>query len=137
MTNLGQWKILLPKWLIVAVSSKYIIVSLLLVTLLLVGGITLISRPPKSDPALDAFAKCLSEKQFTMYGAYWCPHCQAQKKLFGDSFQYVPNVECTQQTALCLEKKIEGYPTWIAADGTRFSGQLTLEKISEITQCKL
>lgn len=72
-----------------------------------------------------------------MYGAYWCPHCQAQKKLFGDSFQYVPYVECTQQTDLCLEKKIEGYPTWIASDSARFPGQLTLEKISEITQCAL
>jgi thiol-disulfide isomerase/thioredoxin len=123
--------------LIAAVNSKLIIVSLSLVTLLLVGGIALASRPSKSNPALDTFAKCLSEKKFTMYGAYWCPHCQAQKKLFGDSFQYVPNVECTQQVDLCLEKKIEGYPTWIASDGARFSGQLTLEKISEITQCQL
>ena len=118
-------------------NSKFIIIALSLVTLLLVTGIFLVSKPPKVNPALDAFAKCLSEKKFTMYGAYWCPHCQAQKKLFGDSFQYVPNVECTQQIDLCLEKKIEGYPTWIASDGARFSGQLSLEKISEITQCSL
>ena len=95
------------------------------------------SRPSKSNPALDSFTKCLAEKKLIMYGAYWCPHCQAQKKLFGNSVQYLPYVECTQQTELCLEKKIEGYPTWIDASGNRFSGEQSLQKLSEITQCKL
>ena len=40
-----------------------------------------------------------------MYGAYWCPHCQAQKKVFGESFQYVPYVECTQQNRAVSRKK--------------------------------
>lgn len=86
---------------------------------------------------MDSFVKCLAEKKLVMYGAYWCPHCQAQKKLFGDSVQYLSYVECTQETALCLEKKIEGYPTWIDALGNRFSGEQSLQKLSEITQCKL
>jgi glutaredoxin len=114
-----------------------IIISVSLVTLLLVAGILILSKPEATDPKMDAFAQCLGKSGLTMYGAYWCPHCQAQKKLFGSSFRYVSSVECTQQTALCLEKKIEGYPTWIASDGTRFSGQLSLEKLSEISQCKL
>ena len=42
----------------------------------------------------DAFAHCLREKQLTMYGAYWCPHCAEQKELFGGSFSQVPYVEC-------------------------------------------
>lgn len=118
-------------------NNKIIILSSLVVTLLLIGGIFFLSKPEKIDPKIDAFAQCVGQTGLTMYGAYWCPHCQAQKKLFGPSFKYVKYVECTQQTALCLEKKIEGYPTWIASDGARFSGQLTLEKISEITQCRL
>lgn len=128
---------MLAKWLIAAVNNKIIIVSLLLVTLLMVGGVILLGKGSKPNPQLDLFAKCLTEKKLVMYGAYWCPHCQAQKKLFGDSVQYLSYVECTQQTALCLEKKIEGYPTWIASDGARFSGEQSLQKLAEITQCKL
>ena len=118
-------------------NNKFIIVSLSLVTLLLVGGVALIARQPKSNPAMDSFVKCLAEKKLVMYGAYWCPHCINQKKLFGESVQYLSYVECTQQTKLCLEQKIEGYPTWIDASGNRFSGEQSLQKLSEITQCKL
>ena len=118
-------------------SNKVIIVSLSLVALLLITGIFLISKQPRANPAMDSFTKCLTEKKLVMYGAYWCPHCQSQKKLFGDSVQYLPYVECTQQTALCLEKKIEGYPTWIDASGNRYSGEQSLQKLSEITQCQL
>ena len=42
----------------------------------------------------DAFAQCLAQKQVTMYGAYWCPHCENQKKLFGSAWEYVPYEEC-------------------------------------------
>lgn len=118
-------------------NNKLIVISSLLVVVLLVAGIFLLSKPQKTDPKLDTFAQCIASTKLTMYGAYWCSHCQAQKKLFGPSFKYIPYVECTQQTALCLEKKIEGYPTWIDAAGNRYDGEQTLEKLSEITQCKL
>src|SRR5215467_2633829 len=48
----------------------------------------------KRTGRLDAFAKCLTAKNAKMYGAYWCPHCQDQKEMFGSSFQYAPYVEC-------------------------------------------
>lgn len=85
---------------------------------------------------LDAFAKCLSQKGVVMYGAYWCPHCQRQKKLFGDSFEYVKYVECTQEVKKCQEKKIEGYPTWIFKNGERIRGEATFAQLAEKTSCK-
>ena len=27
----------------------------------------------------DQFAQCVAAKGFTMYGAYWCPHCKKEK----------------------------------------------------------
>ena len=61
----------------------------------------------------DAFAKCLTDKGWTMYGAVWCPHCQDQKKAFGDSFKYIKYVECPDNIQLCTDKGVNGYPTWI------------------------
>lgn len=91
---------------------------------------------------LDAFATCLKDKGLKFYGAFWCPHCQAQKKLFGSSERLLPYIECStpdaqEQTAVCKEKEIESYPTWEFSDGTRQSGEITLEQLSEKSQCPL
>lgn len=61
----------------------------------------------------DAFAKCLTEKGWAMYGAEWCSHCKSQKEMFGDSFQYIKYVECPDNIQFCLDKGINGYPTWL------------------------
>lgn len=36
-----------------------------------------------------------------MYGSVNCPHCQKQKAMFGDSFQYVTYVECMEEAERC------------------------------------
>ncbi len=89
------------------------------------------------DPAkVDAFAKCLTEKGVVMYGSYRCSHCQRQKKLFGDSFQYVNYVECTKDVKKCQEKKIKAYPTWIFKNGERIKREATFAELVKKTSCK-
>jgi hypothetical protein len=87
--------------------------------------------------ALDAFAQCLADKGWTMYGAYWCPHCQNEKATFGDSFRYVNYVECTKEPGLCTSAGIEGYPTWITKDGRKFAGEQGVKKLAEASGCQL
>lgn len=79
--------------------------------------------PPPEYSALstvtpDTFAQCLTEAGMTFYGAYWCPHCQDQKAMFGESLQYVNYVECdaggeNAQPEACVAAGVEYYPTWI------------------------
>ncbi len=85
----------------------------------------------------DGFAQCLAQKKVTMYGAVWCSHCQNQKKEFGSSFKYVNYVECPENTKLCTEKGIEGFPTWITADGQKLVGEQLLEALASTTGCVL
>jgi thiol-disulfide isomerase/thioredoxin len=90
----------------------------------------------------DSFATCLKEKGATFYGAFWCPHCQDQKKSFGKSAKLLPYVECSTadgngQTQICLDKNITGYPTWEFADGSRLNGEIPLEQLAEKTSCVL
>lgn len=98
------------------------------------------------DTKYDAFAQCLKDKGATFYGAFWCPHCKAQKKMFGSSASLLPYVECSTpdgsaQTKTCIDKKIEGYPTWELADGTRLpvesASGVSLETLSSKTSCPL
>jgi len=114
--------------------NKTIIFGGLVTILVIILGIFFISRPPKSNLKLDSFAKCLADKKLVMYGAYWCPHCQAQKKLLGDS-QFIPYVECTVEIKKCQDAGITGYPTWIDSTGQRYEGEQSLQKLSQITGC--
>jgi hypothetical protein len=90
----------------------------------------------------DAFATCLKDKGVVFYGAFWCPHCKAQKALFGSSEKYLPYVECStpdalKQTQVCIDKKIMGYPTWEFPDGTTIAGEASLQTLSQKTSCLL
>jgi glutaredoxin len=89
----------------------------------------------------DEFAACLKEKGAVLYGTFWCPHCKANKNLFGSSQKLLPYVECSttslQQTQTCKDKKIEGYPTWEFADGSRIIGEASLSILAEKTSCVL
>lgn len=91
---------------------------------------------------LDGFAQCLKDKGAVFYGAFWCPHCQNTKKLFGASAKLLPYVECSapdgkSQLQACVEKKIEQYPTWEFADGGRLTGERTLQELADKTGCEL
>ncbi len=100
------------------------------------------SGPATPKLNYDAFATCLKDKGATFYGAFWCPHCQAEKKLFGSSEKLLPYVECStpdggSQTQICKDKKIEGYPTWIFADSSQLTGEITLQQLADKTACVL
>ena len=82
----------------------------------------------------DDFAKCLTSKGATMYGAEWCGHCKEQKAMFVQSFKYVNYVECPENQALCQQKGITGYPTWII-NGIQYPGVQSFEKLKELTGC--
>ena len=104
---------------------------------LLVGGFVVLAGFKKPARNFTVLAQCLTEKGVTMYGAYWCPHCQRQKKAFGEAWQYVPYVECTQETQKCLDNGVKGYPTWIWPDGKRMEGEVELEKLAIESQCSI
>jgi hypothetical protein len=94
----------------------------------------------KGPGLYDKFAQCLTDKGATMYGAAWCPHCQEQKAVFGDSFKLVKYVECPDNTQLCIDKGIQGYPTWLIGTSTRFEGfdgNNTMKNLSGATGCPL
>ena len=106
----------------------------------IVGGIyvsTKLKTGGVPDERLVAFAQCLAAKKITMYGAAWCSHCQREKSHFGAAFQYVPYMECPDNQKLCIDKGVQGYPTWIDAAGIKYEGKQGLGGLSKITGCIL
>ncbi|MFH1445381.1 MAG: hypothetical protein ABIF08_02785 [Nanoarchaeota archaeon] len=82
----------------------------------------------------EALAKCLTDKGVKMYGASWCGHCNNQKTMFGDAFQYVDYVECTEDKAACDTAGVGGYPTWIGS-GKSYPGEKSLESLANTFGC--
>ena len=129
-------------------NKKNIKIFVIIIILLILGTIAtvLVRSNGPSTPAgpgkYDAFATCLKDKGAVFYGAFWCPHCQAEKALFGSSAKLLPYVECStpdgqSQTQACIDKKITGYPTWIFADGTQLNGEIPLQQLADKTSCPL
>lgn len=90
---------------------------------------------PPEDPRLKALAEHLDESGARYYGAYWCPQCQRQTRLFGRSADRLPYVECTPSgrgggvAFECVAADISAYPTWII-DGRRFQQVLTPDELA-------
>lgn len=120
-------------------QKKHAIIVLVAIALIVIGIFFL----PKSvgSTKLNGFAQCIKDKGAVFYGAYWCPHCQAQKALFEASASLLPYVECSNpdrtQTQVCNDKNVEQYPTWDFASGERIVGEASLETLAEKTGCEL
>jgi thiol-disulfide isomerase/thioredoxin len=126
--------------------NKNIKIFLIVIIILILGTIaTVLLQSPGTPPGpgkYDVFTQCLKDKGAVFYGAFWCPHCQAEKKLFGSSVKLLPYVECSTadasgQTQICIDKKIESYPTWEFADGSRLNGEIPLQQLADKTSCVL
>ena len=108
---------------------------------------------------IESLASCLADKGVKEYGAFWCPHCAEQKKIFGGAYEILASrdvyIECDPrcvpdergklQTACrgeishsdeCLEKEINGYPTWIFPDGKRLSGVQQPAILAQASGCE-
>jgi len=114
--------------------KKDLIILIFFVSLLLLTACS-----SRLDPAAEELASCLSEKGVKFYGAYWCPHCNDQKELFGKAVESF-YVECSLpsaqgQTEICQEAGVKAYPTWEFQDGTKREGVLSLEQIKELSGC--
>ena len=120
---------------------RKLIFMFLITTLFLIAGC---SSTKYTKESLDALANCLADKNVKEYGAFWCPNCAKQQKMFGSSYGVLVNrdvyVECdargeNPQPELCLEKNVQKYPDWEFADGTRLVGVQDLEVIASTAGC--
>ena len=120
---------------VVRVGIFAVIIVVIVIVMSLVAGTA------DTSTKYNSFAECLTSKGVKFYGAFWCPHCQAQKAAFGGSVKYLPYIECSNadksQNATCNAAKIESYPTWEFPDGTRATGEQSMQVLADKSGCAL
>jgi thiol-disulfide isomerase/thioredoxin len=116
--------------------------SLVILLLVLIVSLGIYNRLNRTPGELDELAKCIKDSGAKFYGTYWCPFCKSQKEQFASSARFLPYVECAKPggqgtNPLCKNEDIKGYPTWIFADGSRLSSELSPVALAEKTGCNL
>lgn len=129
------------KWYTAPMNKKILLWSIgigLFICGVLGYGIYNASQPGK----YDVFAQCIADSGAKFYGAFWCPHCQDQKTMFGKSASLLPYIECSTpdgqgQLQVCKDAGITGYPSWDFADGSRENGLVQMDVLAQKTNCPL
>jgi uncharacterized membrane protein/glutaredoxin len=86
---------------------------------------------------LAALADHLHESGAVVYGAYWCPHCQSQRAMFGAAASKLPYVECdprgsAARPAACQAAGVRAFPTWVIG-GQTIEGTLSIEELARLS----
>ncbi len=101
-------------------QGKFVLLITSVVIVVAVLGF-FITKQDTAPSKYDDFAKALKTEGAQFFGAFWCPHCLAQKVSFGKAKQYLPYVECSNPdkspTQICKDNKIESYPSWKFKNG--------------------
>lgn len=123
-------------------QNKIIIISTFVLCVLVVAfAIFTKDTKEKTSGLYDKFAQCLTNNGAVMYGVEWCSHCNEEKNTFGSSFNFINYIECSENTQLCIDKGIRGYPSWSIGTSTEliegFDKNTTFNQLSEKTGCKL
>jgi hypothetical protein len=100
------------------------------------------TQPEPKDGQYAVLAKCLTAKGVKFYGAFWCPHCQNQKKMFGDDIRYIDYVECdpkgeNSKTEECLKAGVERYPSWFFPGQGITPGEQKPEELAVKANCEV
>ncbi|OOG25238.1 Vitamin K epoxide reductase [Thioalkalivibrio denitrificans] len=114
-------------------ANNFVVTAVILGTLHLYYSDLLSPRP---DPRLVPLAQHLTEAGVRYYGAYWCPACQQQNRLFRGAYEHLPYVECSpdgrhgRPAPACVRAGISTFPTWVI-DGRRYEEVLTPAELAD------
>jgi len=106
-----------------------------LAAVILLAVYTWAPAPTRYSEYAARLAHYLTQSGVVMYGAYWCPHCQEQKAMFGPAARLLPYVECDPrgigaQPDRCRARGIRVYPTW-EFHGQLEEGVLTIDELAQ------
>lgn len=106
--------------------------SLIVVIAVIILAVFLIKRNSNGVPKETALCIANNSVVYTQLGCY---ACESQEKLFGNSYQYLNEIDCFYKRDKCVEAEITATPTWII-NGEKYLGVQTIEKLKNITGCK-
>lgn len=122
----------------------YLVLILTVIAIIIWGSVNAYNKSKNALPdERITLAQCITDAGAKFYGAFWCQHCQNQKKMFGKkAVKKLPYIECStadgkSQLQICKDAGVEGYPTWIFQDGSKLTGEVSFANLAEKTSCPI
>ncbi len=102
-----------------------------------VSAYAVAERQGATSAYAEGLARHLAASGAKFYGASWCPHCAAQKRMFGEAARYLPYVECDARSPEgkpeeCRRAGVQAFPTWVIG-GRKYEGVLALEDLARLS----
>jgi len=94
-------------------------------------AIFILNKSP--NETTEEIAKCIGENS-ELYIQLGCHACETQEDMFGENYQYLTTIDCFYERDKCMDKEIQGTPTWII-DEQEYLGVLSLEELKTLTGC--
>ena len=111
--------------------KKRSIVTLIIVLAVIILAAIVLTR---SHPDIsEETAICIGENSI-LYGQLGCHACEKQEDLFGDNYEHLTTVDCFYNREECIEKNIQGTPTWIINEDQHL-GVKSLKELKDLTGC--
>jgi hypothetical protein len=107
-----------------------------LITVAVIAGVIILvvillsGKNPTAQTSAEV-AQCIGGKS-TLYVQLGCPHCETQKEMFGENYQYLKTIDCFYERDKCTD--VSGTPTW-KIGGEYYVGIQSVEKLRELTGC--
>lgn len=108
------------------------IILFIALAIAIVFSIIILTKKP-SNTTDSPVAKCIGQNS-VLYVQRGCSHCEDQKNLFGDSYQYLNITDCFYETQKCINNSIEATPTWVIKS-QKYVGVQTIETLKNLTGC--
>ena len=89
------------------------------------------------DEKYLVYAKCVKQKNLTLFGADFCTNCRKQISALGEYFEYINYIDCSKNRMHCYNSGIRTVPTWSLPDGQKFifHRTATLEDLARFAGC--
>lgn len=110
------------------------IMAIMIVVLGVIIAAAGLAEMGQRQPDATVLAACLTARGWAVYGSPACGACIRQKELFGDAWQHIWFVDCTEGGAVC-RAAASLWPTWVSPGGNRLVGMQSLEALAEASGC--
>lgn len=113
-------------------KKKMRVITIIIILLVIALSTYIITSKPKTKTTKE-IAKCIGEKS-TLYIQVGCSACKYQEEMFEENYQYLNTIDCFYDTQTCIDKEIQGTPTW-EINGKKYLGAKSIDKLKELTGC--
>lgn len=113
-------------------NKNFLFLIAIILAVILIIILIFLFKKPEINADLETI-KCIGNNSILYYSKV-CSHCEEQKRVFGDNFNYLTSIDCLEFPQECWKNNIIKVPSWVIK-GVRYEGKKSMEELISLTEC--